>query len=171
VVPLKTANGVALSTVSQPTMIALMLEQLQVTPRARTLEIGSGSGYNAALLAELTGPEGSVVTVEIDPDIAAIAASNLARAGYGGVRTVCNDGRAGEPHYAPYDRIIVTACAPSLSSALCDQLRPGGRIVAPIGNPERQRSAVFENTPSGLRETGAIACKFVPLRKSSESSS
>lgn len=164
VVAIKSANGVALSTASQPTMIALMLEQLRVEPGMRVLEIGTGSGYNAALLAELAGAYGRVVTIDIEADLAANAARRLYATGYGSVRIICGDGRNGDPHDAPFDRIIVTASAPSIAPSLFEQLREGGRLVAPIGNSAAQRSIAYERTVAGLRETGAIACQFIPLR-------
>ncbi|MGZ3498437.1 MAG: protein-L-isoaspartate O-methyltransferase [Vulcanimicrobiaceae bacterium] len=164
VVCVKAANGVMLSTASQPTMVALMLEQLRVPPRARVLEVGTGSGYNAALLAELTGRGGSVVTIDIEPDLAAAAARQLVESGYENVRVLCADGTLGYALAAPYDRIIVTASGPYISRALYEQLRDGGLIVAPIGGAKAQRSMAFERYAGGLREIDAIACTFIPLR-------
>ena len=164
VVCVKAANGVMLSTASQPTMVALMLEQLRVPSRARVLEVGTGSGYNAALLAELTGPLGSVITIDIEPDLAVAAAQQLLSLGYRNVRVLCADGTRGYELAAPYDRIIVTASAPYISRALYEQLREGGLIVAPIGSAKSQRSMAFERYAGGLREIDAIACTFIPLR-------
>lgn len=102
------SDGVTVSSVSAPGVVAMMLDQLQVQPGHRILEIGSG-GYNAALLRELAGPGGSVTTIDIDPDIAGRARRCLAAAGYQDIRVLCGDGELGAAEYGPFDRIIVTA--------------------------------------------------------------
>ncbi|MGH3289619.1 MAG: protein-L-isoaspartate O-methyltransferase family protein, partial [Streptosporangiaceae bacterium] len=105
------ADGVPVSSSSQPAMMAIMAEQLDLAPGHRVLEIGTGSGYNAGVLAHIVGPGGSVVTVDIDPDLVAQAQEGLRAAGYPTVRVGCADGGFGDPGGAPFDRIIVTAGA------------------------------------------------------------
>lgn len=124
-------NGVALGSVSQPSAVAAMLEQLQVEPGNRILEVGSG-GYGAALLAELTGPAGQVTTIDIDPDVIRRARSCLEAAGYSGITALVNDGHFGFPLCAPYDRIIVTVNVPDIPPAWTAQLVEGGRLVVPL---------------------------------------
>ena len=117
-------------TISQPTTVMLMLQLLKVIPGQRVLEIGTGSGYNAALLAELTG---EVVTVERHLELVKIANDNLKKAGYEDVIVVKGDGKKGYSAHAPFDRIIVTAAAQKVPQQLKDQLSLGGLLVAPIG--------------------------------------
>jgi protein-L-isoaspartate(D-aspartate) O-methyltransferase len=148
-----------------------MLEQLAVAPGQRVLEIGAATGFNAALLAELTGAAGTVVTIELDDDLAAEAAANLRRAGYPDVRVACGDGALGDPGQAPYDRIIVTAEAWDLVPAWWDQLTPDGRIVAPVRlhGSGLTRSIGFRRTgPDTLASDSAAVCGFVPMRGISE---
>jgi protein-L-isoaspartate(D-aspartate) O-methyltransferase len=111
VVTHRDAEGVAVSSASAPGVVAGMLEQLDVQPGHRVLEIGAGTGYNAALLAHLAGPAGEVTTVDIDPDVARGARKGLADAGYKDVSVICGDGEFGYPGHAPYDRTIITAGA------------------------------------------------------------
>ena len=117
-------------TISQPTTVMLMLQLLEVLPDQRVLEIGTGSGYNAALLAELTG---EVVTVERHLQLVKSARENLKQAGYKEVIVVNGDGKEGYISQAPYDRIMVTAAAHKVPQQLKDQLSIGGLLVAPIG--------------------------------------
>ena len=132
VVTRRAPDGTSLSSASSPQLVAGMLEQLAAQPGQRVLEIGAATGFNAALLAELTGPAGTVVTIELDDDLAAEARANLERAGYPQVQVICGDGALGHPGRAPYDRIIVTAEAWDLTPAWWDQLSPDGRIVVPV---------------------------------------
>ena len=125
--PLPIGSG---QTISQPYIVAVMTEQLDLAPQDRVLEIGTGSGYQAALLAELAG---TVISVERLADLADRARENLARAGVGGVRVVVGDGTQGYPPEAPYDAIIVTAASPTIPEPLIDQLAEGGRLIAPVG--------------------------------------
>jgi protein-L-isoaspartate(D-aspartate) O-methyltransferase len=152
-------------TISQPTMVAIMTDLLQLRPGARVLEIGTGSGYQAALLAEL-GAE--VYSVEIIPALAEQAVQTLQATGYGGhVHVRLDDGYHGWPEHAPYDAIIITAAAPSLPMPLVDQVRVGGRIIVPIGLPEqRQHLWVYEKVPNGTlhaQRWGEVA--FVPFTR------
>lgn len=132
VITKRQADGQAISSASQPGLVALMLEQLQVTPGQRILEVGAGTGYNAALLQHLVGLNGHVVTVDIDADIVAQAQRNLLAAKCAEVQVILGDGFAGYAPGAPYDRIILTAGAPDLAPAWLAQLRPGGRLLVPL---------------------------------------
>src|SRR6266705_6669524 len=128
-VPLPIGLG---QTISAPSMIAIMLEEARLRPGERVLEIGTGSGYHAALVAHIVGPQ-NVVSIERIPRLAEWGRSNLARAGYGGVAVVVGDGSLGYPERAPYDCILATAGAPEIPEPWRHQLSSRGRIVAPIG--------------------------------------
>jgi protein-L-isoaspartate(D-aspartate) O-methyltransferase len=156
--------GRPISASSQPSMMALMLEQLSVFPGQRVLEVGSGTGYNAALLAHLVGNDGSVVTLEIDPEVVGGARRNLARAGYGQVEVHHGDGTEGWPAGAPYDRIILTACAWDIAAAWWDQLAVGGRLVMPISLRGAQRAVAFEAEPGALSSVSIVECGFISMR-------
>jgi protein-L-isoaspartate(D-aspartate) O-methyltransferase len=131
-------TGMPLSSSSQPAIMAEMLEMLAVEPGQRVLEVGAGTGYNAALLARLAGPNGEVTSVELDPELAADASDALQAAG-AEVRVVAGDGRSGWGEAAPFDAMIATASTESIPRAWHDQLVPGGRLVVPL----RLSSAVF----------------------------
>ena len=145
-------------TISQPFVVARMTELLEVGPDHHVLEVGTGSGYQAAVLGELAR---DVVSVERHAVLAERARELLADLGYENVRVIAADASAGYPADAPYDRILVTAASPGISPDLVQQLAPGGRIVAPVGNEEMQHLVV--RYPDG-RETRHGAVKFVPLR-------
>lgn len=157
--------GVPVSTMSAPEIQARMLGQAGIEPGMRVLEIGSG-GFNAALVAELTGPAGHVITVDIDPDVTARAETLLAGAGYSAVRVVRADAGAGVAEFAPYDRILVTAGAWDVPPAWTDQLAPAGRIVVPLRMRGITRSLALE--PSGdnthLISKSAEVCGFVKIQ-------
>jgi protein-L-isoaspartate(D-aspartate) O-methyltransferase len=125
-------DGLPSSSSTQPSITADMLEALSPAPGMRVLEIGTGTGYNAALLAEIVGEEGSVVTQDIDPGIAAEATDALRAAGYGSVRVVARDGAEGASEAAPFDRILVTVGCPDVSPRWQEQLTEDGRIVVPL---------------------------------------
>lgn len=160
------ADHTALSSASQPAMIAIMLEQLDVAPGMRVLEIGTGTGYNAALLAYLVGSAGHVVTVELDAGIAATAREHLADAGLGPERVtvITGDGALGWPDGAPYDRIILTAGAWEVTPAWFAQLRDGGRLVLPLALHTLQVSAALERQGDVLRSISLRPCGFIRLR-------
>lgn len=156
-------HGVALSTVSAAHIQAMMLEQAQVEPGMRVLEIGSG-GYNAALLAELVGPSGGVTTVDIDPDVIDRARDCLRGAGYNWVNVVLADAEVGVPDHAPYDRVIVTAGAWDIPPAWCAQLATDGLIVVPLRMRGLTRSIVFARNGDRLVSRGYELCAFVAMR-------
>jgi protein-L-isoaspartate(D-aspartate) O-methyltransferase len=155
--PIPIAEG---QTVSQPYIVALMLETLLLEPSSKVLEIGTGSGYQAAVLAELAA---EVYSVERHPQLARAAEAALARHGYTNVSVILGDGSHGLPALAPFDAIIVSAAAPQVPSALFDQLREGGRMIIPVGPPEAQELQLVrkhEGRPIVNRLEG---CRFVPL--------
>jgi len=148
-------------TISQPYMVALICEQLALRGRERVLDVGSGSGYQAAVLAELAG---EVHTIERVPELAELARENLERAGYGGrVAAHAGDGTRGLPEHAPYDAIAVAAAAPGLPPTLYDQLVERGRIVLPVGTQRAQRLEVVVRSPEGPAVLRSVPCRFVPL--------
>lgn len=165
---LKERDGEAVSSSSQPTMMAIMLDQLGPAPGQRVLEIGTGSGYNAALLAELVGPDGAVVTIDLDEELVARARAQLAAAGRSRVRALVGDGGFGYAEMAPYDGVIVTAAAWDLPSAWLEQLRPGGRLVTPLVLGRGQVCAAFEHTDGGFESRSLVDCSFMRLRGSFE---
>ena len=152
-------------TISAPSMVAIMMESLNICPGQRVLEIGAGSGYNAALVAEVVGRKGEVVTVERVKELAEFAEENLKKAGYGWVRVVVSDGSLGYEEGAPWDRILVTACAPGIPKPLVKQLKVGGKLGVPVGKESMfQIWTVAEKLKNGeiaIREHGG--CSFVPL--------
>ncbi|MGW7686141.1 methyltransferase, FxLD system [Kribbella sp. NPDC054772] len=156
-------SGVVTSSVSQPSIIALMLEQAAIQPGDRVLEIGSG-GYNAALMRELAGPGGSVTTVDIDPEVTERARALLDEAGYGDVAVVRADGAFGDPERAPYDRIVVTVTAWEIASAWLRQLRPRGRIVVPLRMRGQTRSVAFDRVGDHLESRSTTMCGFVSMQ-------
>jgi protein-L-isoaspartate(D-aspartate) O-methyltransferase len=171
VVTRRAPDGTSLSSASSPKLVAVMLEQLEVLPGQRVLEIGAATGFNAALLAELTSPAGTVVTIELDDDLAAEATANLSHAGYPDVRVVCGDGALGHPGNAPYDRIIVTAEAWDITPQWWDQLGPDGHIVIPVrlhGSGLTRSVAFRRRDQRTLVSASAAVCGFVPMRGISE---
>ena len=147
-------------TISQPYMVARICEGLAVRPGHRVLDVGTGSGYQAAVLAEL-GAE--VVTIERIPQLAEQARSNLAAAGYERAQVVVGDGTLGVPERAPFDGVAVAAAAPDLPETLYEQLRPGGRLVVPVGGQRAQRLEVIVRSPEGPAVIHSVPCRFVPL--------
>jgi protein-L-isoaspartate(D-aspartate) O-methyltransferase len=164
VVTRTTEDGRPLSSSSQPAIMAAMLEQLTVEPGQRVLEIGAGTGYNAALLARLAGDPGAVTTIDIDRELVEQARHHLVNAGFAGVTVACADGAGGWPDNAPYDRIIVTAGAPDLPAAWTEQLTKGGRLVLPLSLRGMQQSVAFDNADGHLVSVSIVNCGFMPIR-------
>ncbi len=147
-------------TISQPTVVAMMTNALKLRGDERVLEVGAGSGYQAAVLAELAR---SVVTLERLTDLAAEAAKRLHDLGYATVTVVVGDGSAGWPAAAPYDAIVVTAATPKVFPAWLEQLREGGRLVAPIGARASQQLMRYTKFGDRTRAEDLGPCVFVPL--------
>jgi protein-L-isoaspartate(D-aspartate) O-methyltransferase len=147
-------------TISQPYMVAAMCELLALEGGERVLDVGTGSGYAAAVLAELST---DVVSIERIPTLAERARATLADAGYARVDVRVGDGSLGVPECAPFDAIAVAAAAPDVPPALPAQLRPGGRIVVPRGTRWSQQLVLLTASRAGLVERGSVACRFVPL--------
>lgn len=164
-VAVQRVDGVATSSASQPSMMAIMLEQLGLAAGQRVLEIGAGTGYNAALMARIVGPTGSVTTLDIDPGLIASAAGHLAAAGIGGIALVCADGALGYPPAAPYDRIVLTVGAADVRPEWAAQLAPGGRLLVPLAVRGSQLSTALDLGPDGvLRSDSVRGCAFIRLR-------
>lgn len=158
--PLSIGHG---QTISQPYIVALMTELLGVDDRSRVLEVGTGSGYQAAVLAQLVA---RVYSLEIIAELSEQAVRRFASLGYRNIEARVGDGNHGWPEQAPYDAIIVTAAAPIVPSALISQLRPGGRLVMPVGEAElgAQELVVIQKDSQGhLLRQGVLPVAFVPL--------
>jgi protein-L-isoaspartate(D-aspartate) O-methyltransferase len=148
-------------TISQPYVVAYMTERLAVKPEHRVLEVGTGSGYQAAVLSRLCR---EVITIERYRTLAEAARGRLATLGYSNVEVVVGDGLAGVPEKAPFDRIIVTAAAEQVPQALVDQLGEGGIMVLPLGpHDDAQVIVTLTKTPQGLQRDNLIGVRFVPL--------
>jgi protein-L-isoaspartate(D-aspartate) O-methyltransferase len=148
-------------TISQPFMVAVICAALELRGGERVLDVGTGSGYQAAVLAELAG---EVHSIERLPELAEPARENLAAAGYGDrVRVHVGDGTLGLPAHAPFAAIAVAAAAPELPRALYGQLEPRGRLVVPVGERYEQQLEVVVRTPEGPAVLRSVPCRFVPL--------
>jgi protein-L-isoaspartate(D-aspartate) O-methyltransferase len=149
-------------TISQPYIVALSTDLVQPRPGHTVLEIGTGSGYQAAVLAQIVA---RVYTIELIADLGHAAAARLAAAGYDNVEVRIGDGYAGWPERAPFDGIVVTAAAPRVPQALVDQLKPGARLVIPVGaSPAAQELLVLtKRADGGVDERRVLPVRFVPL--------
>lgn len=167
IVTRRDAAGMAVSSSSQPAIMAIMLAQLGLSPGHRVLEIGAGTGYNAALISEITGPSGHVVSVDIDPEIAQEARDHLATAGYPDVTVLAADGADGAASHGPFDRLIATVGVADLSPAWLSQITPEARIVVPLDVRGTQLSVAFERAADGHWASTTIApCGFMRMRGS-----
>jgi protein-L-isoaspartate(D-aspartate) O-methyltransferase len=146
-------------TISQPYIVAFMTQALDVQAGHKVLEIGTGSGYQAAVLAELTG---EVYSIEVLPELADRARVTLAELGYRHVRLRTGNGYLGWPEHAPYDRIIVTAAPPEVPPALVEQLKMGGLMAIPVGTAD-QDLRILRRTPGGLELLRTLPVRFVPM--------
>jgi protein-L-isoaspartate(D-aspartate) O-methyltransferase len=155
--PLPIGNG---QTISQPYIVALMTELLALKPEDRVLEIGTGCGYQAAVLAALVR---QVTTIERIPEVAELARANLAAVGCENVEVIVGDGTLGYPQKAPYEGIIITAATPSVPRPLIKQLAEGGRLVAPVGGRDIQELIRLREKDGSITEEHHGGVRFVPL--------
>jgi len=147
-------------TISQPYIVAFMTEQLRPKSSDRVLEIGSGSGYQAAILAELVA---DVYTIDIVEPLAKAAEATLQRLGYNNVHLKVGDGYKGWPEEAPFDAIIVTCAPEKVPQPLADQLKDGGRMVIPVGERFAQQLYLLEKKNGQLKESATLPVRFVPM--------
>ena len=151
-------------TISQPFIVAHMTEALDIQRLHTVLEIGTGSGYQAAVLGEFAR---TVYTIEIVPELARGAAATLKALGYSNVHVRAGDGYAGWPEHSPFDRIMLTAAPEEIPKPLIDQLAPGGRLLAPVGEQGAvQWLTIVEKTPQGITERQTLPVRFVPFTRS-----
>lgn len=155
--PLPIGQG---QTISQPFMVAAMAEALELTGGEQVLEIGAGSGYQAAVLSLLAR---EIHTIEMHEDLAGATAERLQRLGYANVHIHVGDGTLGWPDQAPYEAILVTAAAPDIPPPLVAQLAEGGRLIIPVGTPDEQRLLHVEKHGNELTTRALYHCRFVPL--------
>jgi protein-L-isoaspartate(D-aspartate) O-methyltransferase len=160
--PLPIGHG---QTISQPFIVALMTDLLRVDEKSKVLEVGTGSGYQAAVLAELAG---EVYSIEIVEPLGREAASALARLGYSNVRTRIGDGYEGWKEHAPYDAIVVTAAPDHVPPALVEQLKPGGRLVIPVGGFSQDLMVIEKQADGRTTSREVIPVRFVPLTRSND---
>ncbi len=168
IVTKRDADGQPISSSSQPAIMAIMLDQLTLAPGQRVLEIGAGTGYNAALMRHIVGPSGAVVSVDIEADLAERARGHLAGAGYPDVTVVAADGADGYPPGAPYDRVIATVGVSDLAPAWLHQAGPGARIVVPLDVRGSQLAVAFGRAGSGGHwvSRSIAPCGFMRMRGS-----
>lgn len=152
--PLPIGEG---QTISQPLTVAFMTEYLDAKPGNKILEVGAGSGYQAAILSEVVGEKGKIISTEVIPKLAGFAEQNLKK--YKNVKVICSDGSLGYEPEAPYDRIIVTASAPDVPEPLLKQLKDNGKIIIPIG----AEMYLIEKQKGKIRKTMLGYFRFVPL--------
>jgi protein-L-isoaspartate(D-aspartate) O-methyltransferase len=157
--PLPIGHG---QTISQPYIVALMTELLRIEPGDKILEVGTGSGYQAAILARITT---NIFTIEIIKELADAARKRLAAAGFPPERVICGDGYAGLPEEAPFDGIIVTAAPDHIPQPLVDQLKPGARLVVPVGESfgAQDLKVVLKRADGSVETEDIIPVRFVPL--------
>ncbi len=147
-------------TISQPYIVAVMTELLELTGKEKVLEIGTGSGYQAAILSQLAD---TVYTIEIIPELCRRARYRLQMLGYDNVVVVCGDGYKGLPDYAPFDRIIVTAAPPKIPEALIRQLKPGGIMVLPVGEYFQRLVRIRKHEDGTIEKEVLFPVRFVPM--------
>jgi protein-L-isoaspartate(D-aspartate) O-methyltransferase len=158
--PLPIGQG---QTISQPYIVARMTELLGIGPGARVLEIGTGSGYQSAVLSEVVGPEGEVYTIEIVAPLGVLARETLEQEGYRNVHVRIGDGYQGWQEHAPFDAIIVTAAPPEVPRPLLDQVKPGGRIVLPVGEVWQDLQVLTKRADGSFDTQKVLPVRFVPM--------
>ncbi|MDQ1274822.1 MAG: protein-L-isoaspartate(D-aspartate) O-methyltransferase [Euryarchaeota archaeon] len=158
--PLEIGHG---QTISAPHMVAIMCEILELAEGHKVLEIGAGSGYNSAVMAELVGKTGHIYTVERIEPLASFARKNLKETGYNNVTVLLENGSMGYPSYAPYDRIAVTCAAPYIPETLLEQLKPGGIMVIPVGSYSQELIIVKKDSNGNIRKKKKGEVIFVPM--------
>ena len=149
-------------TISQPFIVAFMTEQLDPKPTDRVLEIGTGSGYQAAVLSRLVA---EVYTIEIIEPLAKRAEADLKRLGYNNVRVLAGDGYQGWPEHAPFDAIIVTCAPDHIPQPLVEQLRDGGRMIIPVGPSDNQQLYFLQKLGTKVEEQAVLPVRFVPMKR------
>jgi protein-L-isoaspartate(D-aspartate) O-methyltransferase len=147
-------------TISQPFIVAFMIEKLDPKPADRILEIGTGSGYQAAVLSRLVA---EVYSIEILEPLAKQATANLKRLGYLNVKVLTGDGYKGWPEHAPFDGIVVTCAPDHIPQPLVDQLRDGGRMIIPVGSPGMQELFLLRKRGTKVEQTAVLPVRFVPM--------
>jgi protein-L-isoaspartate(D-aspartate) O-methyltransferase len=158
--PLEIGHG---QTISAPHMVAIMCEILELAEGHKVLEIGAGSGYNAAVMAELVGKSGHIYTVERLEPLVNFAKKNLKETGYDNVTVLLENGSLGYPRYAPYDRIAVTCAAPDIPETLLEQLKPGGIMVIPVGSYSQELIRVKKDSNGKINRKKKGDVIFVPM--------
>ncbi len=151
-------------TVSAPHMVAIMCDILNLKEGEKVLEIGTGCGYHAAVVAEIIGKKGKVISIERIPELAEMAAANLRGLGYDNVEVIVGDGSEGYPPEAPYDKIYVTASAPDVPKPLIDQLKKGGRMVIPVGGENQWLIVVDKDEKGNIKRKNWGSVRFVLLK-------
>ncbi len=151
-------------TISAPHMVAIMCELLDLKEGDKVLEVGTGCGYHAAVVAEIVGKKGKVITIEVIPELAEMAKANLKALGYDNVIVLVGDGSKGYEPEAPYDKIYVTAAAPEIPEPLVEQLKPGGKMVVPVGNTVQWLYVIEKDKEGEIKKWNWGSVRFVPLK-------
>ncbi len=159
--PIKTVGD---STISQPYTVAVMVEELGPKTGDKILEVGTGSGYNACILAECVGPEGRVVSIEMDRKVAEFGSANIKEAKVVNITLVEEDGFRGYPELAPYDRIVYTCAIPEVPKEVLEQMKVGGRIVAPVGDGPQMLTSITRVSEAEFVKKEMGYFKFVPVK-------
>ncbi|MFP3909190.1 MAG: protein-L-isoaspartate O-methyltransferase [Halobacteriota archaeon] len=159
-IPLPIGEG---QTISAPHMVAIMCNLLDLQKGDKVLEVGGGRGYHAAVVAEIVGKEGKVIAMEIKSELARISQETLENLGYYNVRVITGDGSKGYPPESPFDKIYVTASAPEIPEPLMEQLKPGGKMVIPIGEYMQYLYVVEKDDQGNINKRNWGGVRFVPL--------
>ncbi len=159
--PLPIGHG---QTISAPHMVAIMCDLLDLKEDDKVLEVGTGCGYHAAVVAEIVGKKGKVISIEYIPELAERAITILKALGYDNVEVIVGDGSKGYEKEAPYDKIYVTAAAPDIPKPLVEQLKPGGKMVIPVGDSVQWLIVVEKDEEGNVKKRNWGSVRFVPLR-------